>query len=188
MRKLIFKVIVLIVIIITTLLSCIGTVETEIIQDDGNIPLGEKVSKNPVKTENTDIVKELPKVCGLSTIQCSDREIVKHLSYKYEVDWKLIEAIVIHETGNRTSYAYKELNNVGGLMRWDRDRQRMILIQFETRYTSYETMIQIIKKYYIDKGLTSIEQIGAKYAPVGNNDDGTNQYWVIGVKSIYDNL
>lgn len=190
MKKSIFKVIILIVVVIATLLSCIGTVETETLKDDGNIPLGENIAKNPIKTENTDIVKELPKVCGLSTMQCSDREIVKYLSYKYEVDWKLIEAIVIHETGNRTSRAYKELNNVGGLMRWDRIAQKTKLMQFETVYDSYETMIQIIKKHYLDKGLTTIEQIGEKYAPINASNDpkGLNNHWVSGVKSIYDNL
>lgn len=180
----------LIVVAIISLLTITPSVWSYLYEDSVDIPLTENIAENTVKMENTDIVKELPKVCGLSTIQCSDREIVKHLSYKYEVNWKLIEAIVIHETGNRTSYAYKELNNVGGLMRWDRIAQKTKLMQFETVYDSYETMIQIIKKYYLDKGLTTIEQIGEKYAPINASNDskGLNNHWVEGVKSIYDNL
>jgi len=156
-----------------------------------NNPTSEKVSKNTVKVENNDILeKGLPSVCSLSTIECNETEVVQYLSNKYNVDWKLIESIVIHETGNRTSKAYKELNNVGGLMRWDRIAQKTKLMQFETVYDSYETMIQIIKKYYLDKGLTTIEQIGEKYAPINASNDskGLNNHWVEGVKSIYDNL
>lgn len=140
-----------------------------------------KNAKNTIKNE----IK--PQVCGLSTIQCEEEnetDLVKEISARYEVDWKLIEAIVIHETGNRTSLAYKNLNNVGGLMGSNG------LMKFDTVEESYEFMIRVIKNYYIDMGLTTIEQIGSKYCPVGAKNDpaGINQYWVGGVKSIYENL
>lgn len=114
----------------------------------------------------------------------NETELVKKISAKYDVDWKLIEAIVRHETGNRTSRAYHELNNVGGLMGKDG------LMKFETKEESYERLVYVIKTYYIDQGLTTIEQIQKKYAPIGveNDPNNLNQYWTSSVRAIYESL
>ena len=121
-----------------------------------NTQVKTKVSENIVKSE----IKDKSQVCGLSTIQCeedNETDLVKEISSRYEVDWKLIESIVIHETANRTSLAYKNRNNVGGLMGSDG------LMRFDTIEESYEFMIRAIKVYYLEKGLTTIEQIQKKY-------------------------
>lgn len=150
-----------------------------------NTQVIKKVVKNTVKMENNGTSR----ICGLSTVTCeqeqkNETDLVKEISARYEVDWKLIEAIVRHETGNRTSLAYRNLNNVGGLMGSDG------LMRFETVADSYEFMIKAIKTYYIEQGLTTIEEIGSKYCPIGakNDEKGINQFWVSGVKAIYESL
>lgn len=189
-RKIRWKRVIATIFIITLLIMSLNVItrtkHEQTSESRPNTQVETKVSVNTVKNEN----KDKPQVCGLSTIQCDVKEektetdIVKEISAQYGVDWKLIEAIVIHETGNRTSLAYKNLNNVGGLMGSNG------LMKFETVADSYEFMIRAIKTYYIDKGLTTIEQIQKKYAPenVENDPDNLNSHWRKGVQSIYENL
>ena len=148
-----------------------------------NTQVETKVSKNAVKNENNDTSR----FCTLHVVTCyeeNETELVKKISAKYDVDWKLIEAIVRHETGNRTSRAYHELNNVGGLMGKDG------LMKFDSKEESYERLVYVIKNYYIDQGLTTIEQIQKKYAPIGaeNDPNNLNQYWTSSVRAIYESL
>ena len=181
----------LLIIFLSTLLimpifQILGTNKKQTTEISVNIPIETNVSKNTVKMQNT-AYKDPDRLCELYSITCpeeNETELVKKISAKYDVDWKLIEAIVRHETGNRTSRAYHELNNVGGLM------GKEGLMKFDSKEESYERLVYIIKNYYIDMGLTTIEQIGSKYCPVGakNDPNNLNQYWVKGVKSIYENL
>jgi hypothetical protein len=59
-------------------------------------------------------------------------------------------------------------------------------------YSTYEEgldhFVSVLKNYYFDEGLTTIEQIGAKYCPVGAENDpkGLNVNWVPSVTSIYN--
>ena len=48
--------------------------------------------------------------------------------------------------------------------------------------------VRILKTYYFEKGLNTIEEIGAKYCPVGaaNDPNGLNKYWVGGVTNVYN--
>lgn len=50
-------------------------------------------------------------------------------------------------------------------------------------------MVSLLQNNYFGKGLDTIEKIGAKYCPVGadNDPNGLNQYWVPGVTRIYNN-
>ena len=94
----------------------------------------------------------------------------------------LIISISRHETGNWTSKAFKNNNNFGGIM----------TSKGLKNYDSYEEglhdFVRILKNYYFDLGLDTIEKIGAKYCPVGaeNDPNGLNQYWVSGVTAIYN--
>ena len=94
----------------------------------------------------------------------------------------LVISISRHETGNWTSKAFKNNNNFGGIM----------TSKGLKNYKSYEEglhdFVKILKKYYFDLGLDTIEKIGAKYCPVGaeNDPNGLNQYWVGGVTAIYN--
>lgn len=88
-------------------------------------------------------------------------------------------SIIIHETGNGTSQAVRERNNVGGIFEGNK------LKYYKSVDDSIWDMASRIKKYYIDEGKTSIEAFGAKYCPIGNNDDGTNKHWIPTVSKYY---
>ena len=51
-------------------------------------------------------------------------------------------------------------------------------------------MARNISNNYLGKGLSSISDIGAKYAPIGASNDptGLNNYWVNGVTQYYNQL
>ena len=95
----------------------------------------------------------------------------------------LVISISRHETGNWTSKAFKNNHNFGGIM----------TSKGLKNYNSYEEGLQdfvrILKNYYFDLGLDTIEKIGAKYCPVGakNDPNNLNQYWVGGVSQFYNN-
>ena len=108
------------------------------------------------------------------------------LADEYGIDYKLAIAISKHETGNYTSYAFKSLNNVGGMMYWDGNK--MSLKSYNSLENGIIAFISNLKNNYIDLGLDTIEKIQVKYAPIGINDNGTNQYWVNGVYNYYNLL
>ena len=72
------------------------------------------------------------------------------------------------------------------MMFWNGNK--MELREYGTIKDGYYSCGNNLKNNYIDKGLTTIEQIQKKYAPAGTNDNGTNQYWVAGVTNIYKKL
>ncbi|MBZ6441873.1 glucosaminidase domain-containing protein [Paenibacillus polymyxa] len=100
---------------------------------------------------------------------------------KYGVDPALLAAIAVHETGNGTSKAVKNRNNVGGMM------GKNGLMTFNSLQDGIDKMASNLKRNYIDKGLTTIPQIQRKYAPVGAGNDPTNlnSNWVGGVSRYY---
>lgn len=91
-------------------------------------------------------------------------------------------AIAVHETGNGTSNAVRKKNNVGGMM------GKNGLMTFDSIEQGIDKMASNLKRNYFDKGLTTIEQIQRKYAPIGVENDAktnVNQYWVSGVSKYY---
>lgn len=112
-------------------------------------------------------------------------ELFVSLGKEYNVNSLLVASICIHETGNGTSKVCVENNNPGGLMQdgkyfWKfRSIEAGILKTFET-----------IRLEYIDKGLTDIDGIGRKYAPVGvrNDPQNLNACWINNVTKIYTDL
>lgn len=104
---------------------------------------------------------------------------------KYGIDPLLLTAIAMHETGNGTSPAVKNKNNPGGLM-----RSKGGLQEFSSLEEGIDKMASTLKRLYIDQGLTTIEQISKKYAPVGAANDPTNlnKNWVAGVTKFYNQL
>ena len=111
---------------------------------------------------------------------------VEMISKQYEVEYELVEAIIRHETGNRTSKAFKELNNPCGNM----SRTTGKLIHYKTINDGYRSCANNLKNNYINQGLVTISEIGHKYAPVNakNDPNGLNNYWISGVTRIYNQL
>lgn len=101
---------------------------------------------------------------------------------KAGVDPALLMAIAQVETGNGTSSAFKKkLNAMGVSPNGGGPRS------FGSVRESIEYMAARLKSNYIDKGLTDIASIGAKYSPVGaaNDPNGTNHTWADQVAARY---
>ncbi len=94
------------------------------------------------------------------------------------IDPVLLTAIAKLETGNGTSNAVKKYNNPGGLMN-PASTNMTGFIQFATLEEGISGMARNLYKNYIGMGITTIEAIGAKYAPPGaaNDPHGTNGLW-----------
>ncbi|WP_033542923.1 glucosaminidase domain-containing protein [Planococcus sp. CAU13] len=96
---------------------------------------------------------------------------------KYDLDPNLLSAIAIHETGNGTSRAANEKNNIAGMM------GKNGLRSYDSVEESIFDMARNLRQNYLNQGKTTIASIGAKYAPVGAGNDptGLNNHWVTGV-------
>ncbi|MGM0898363.1 MAG: glucosaminidase domain-containing protein [Bacillota bacterium] len=103
---------------------------------------------------------------------------------KYDIDPKLLSAIAVHETGNGSSRAANEKNNIAGMM------GKNGLRSYETVADSIYDMARNLRQNYLNQGKESIAQIGAKYAPVGaaNDPTGLNNHWTKGVQRFYNTL
>lgn len=96
----------------------------------------------------------------------------------------LIISISRHETGNWTSQAFINKHNFGGIM-CNQATQIKSYASYEEGLTDF---ILVLKNVYFNKGLNTIAEIGAKYCPVGaeNDPNGLNKYWVGGVTTFYE--
>lgn len=119
-------------------------------------------------------------ICNYDSVTC----LIKNTADNYNINWKLAVAISKHETGVYTSVAFKEKNNVGGNFR------NGSLMTFSSLNEGIDFFVRNLKNNYIDMGLTSIETIRPKYAPVGatNDPNNLNSYWVNGVTKYYNEL
>ena len=104
---------------------------------------------------------------------------------KYGVDPKLLIAIAMHETNQGTSPAFLRKNNAMGISPnggGPRD--------FSSVEESIDYAARLLRKHYLDKGLTTIAAIGGKYAPVGADNDprNFNQHRAKGVRKYYNSL
>lgn len=97
----------------------------------------------------------------------------------------LVIAISKHETGNWTSSLYKNNNNFGGIY----NSKEKKFYSYESNEKGLQAFVNLLKNNYFGKGLDTIEEIGAKYCPVGAENDptGVNQHWVPKVTQYYNN-
>ena len=149
----------------------------KVIQIDQEEEKSLKTQKN-AELESLEKIEELSNECNLDEVSCK----IKEVAQDYGVDWRLAVAISKHETGNYTSKAFNELNNVGGNFR------NGSLMVFEDLDKGIDFFISNLKNNYIDMGLDTIELIQPKYCPIGINDNGDNKYWVGGVTKYYNEL
>lgn len=140
-----------------------------------NLPV--ETTEKPVveeKVENTTCKLDNKNACNIY-----NKAIEKGLTENQSL---LVVAISTHETGYWTSKAFTENHNFGGIM------TSKGLKSYSTYEEGLDHFVSVLKNYYFDKGLTTIEQIGAKYCPVGAENDpkGLNVNWVPSVTSIYN--
>lgn len=97
---------------------------------------------------------------------------------RWRVDPLLLVAIAGHESRFGKS-AYRPFNAWG----WGG-------MTFDSWSEGIETVAKGLRENYLDRGLTTVAEIGAKYAPIGAGNDPTNlnQYWQSGVGRIYAEL
>ncbi|RYD07207.1 hypothetical protein N752_01075 [Desulforamulus aquiferis] len=88
---------------------------------------------------------------------------------QYGIDPAFLAAVAMHETGNGTSRAIRENNNVGGMMKPGGG-----LMSFSSISEGINAMASNLKQLYLDDGLYTISQIQKRYAPVGAGNDPTN--------------
>lgn len=103
---------------------------------------------------------------------------------KYDIHPGLLSAIAIHETGNGSSKAVNEKNNVAGMM------GKNGLRSYASVEDSIFDMARNLRQNYLNQGKDTIVKIGAKYAPVGaaNDPTGLNNHWTQGVNRYYNSL
>lgn len=131
-------------------------------------------SESPLENLNSNLKGKLSNV-GAAFIEAGR---------KYNINPKLLASIAMHETGNGTSRAANEKNNIAGMM------GKNGLRQYDSVEESVFDMARNLRKNYLDKGLDTIAKIGAKYAPVGATNDptGLNNHWVKGVNNFFGTL
>ena len=135
-----------------------------------------------VKEEIKEEVKEEP-TCNYDEVSCKIYNKAKELGMNEEQS-KITIAISRWETGNYTSSAFKNKNNVGGMM------CQSGLIKYSSLDEGIHAFVKNLKNNYFDIGLDTIDKIQSKYCPVGakNDPNGLNKYWLNGVKEIYNTL
>lgn len=149
----------------------------------------ETIKEEIEEIEPIEEIIELPEVktCPYDEISCKifDAGIEKELS-----DDEILMAIAISkwETGNYTSYAFKSLNNVGGMMYWNGSKS--VLQSFSSIDEGIEKYLNNLEKNYYNLGLDTLEEIQPKYCPIGadNDPNNLNQYWLDGVLNIYNKI
>ena len=110
------------------------------------------------------------------------------------LDPRLLISIAMNESARGTSYAARTRHNLFG--RWDanavnpRTGARGYHKYYRDADESIRDIARHLRREYIDKGLTSIEAIGRKYAPVGAENDprGLNGGWAAAVGKFYQQL
>lgn len=101
---------------------------------------------------------------------------------KNQIDPVLFASIAFHETGRGTSKMVRERNNPGGLY----NSKTNSFFVYPTLDAGLDAMASNLYRLYISQGLLTIEAIGAKYAPIGvdNDPNNLNIHWVPNVSKI----
>lgn len=161
-------------------------VDTKVIQTNvSNIVEKVETTEQVEETETTEQVAIVEQTNATCKINNESACYIYNNAIAYGFDHNqalLVVAISRHETANWTSSLYVNSNNFGGLYNSSAKK----FFSYETKEDGLNAMLRTLSKGYFEKGLTTIEDIGAKYCPVGANDNGSNKYWVGSVTEIYN--
>lgn len=151
--------------------------QVETLQNEINI------QNSQLETKDKEIAR-LKVVANLKDIEKKiyNKALESDLTHEQAI---LVVAISKHETGNWTSSLYKNNNNFGGIYN-SKDKK---FYSYESNDKGLQAFVNLLKNNYFGKGLDTIEEIGAKYCPVGAENDptGVNQHWVPKVTQYYNN-
>ena len=168
------------VLLLTFILDFVG-----IIQDKKIISFA-KVNANTLTLVTPPKASELEEAkvsCEYDEVSC--KIYIKGLELGMSKEQVLISiAISKWETGDYTSKAFKELNNVGGMM------CNSGLIKYDSLDNGISAFLINLKDNYFGIGLDTIEKIQPKYCPIGakNDPNGLNKYWLSGVTKKLEEL
>ena len=155
-----------------------------------------KVSEETKETEILEVedvnkVEEVVDKCMMDYTSCKIKEVAIREGI---TDWKIPVAIARHECGYKDnqylSNAFKNKNNVGGMMYYDTTTKSSYLMSFDTIDAGVEAFVSNLKRNYFNLGLDTIEKIQPKYAPLNVENDpyGLNEFWIIGVRAFYNDI
>lgn len=161
-------------------------IDTKVIQTNvSNIVEKVETTEQVEETETTEQVAIVEQTNATCKIDNETACYIYNSAIEYGLDHNqalLVVSISRHETGGWSSSLYVNNNNFGGLYNSSAKK----FFSYETKEDGLNAMLNTLSKGYFNKGLTTIESIGAKYCPVGANDNGSNQYWVGSVTKIYN--
>ena len=166
----------------------------------------EKPLKKDVSSDLLPIEKSVDEI-RLETIQKINLFLTGKMTNKGEVIYiacksqspqvnaKLLTAIIILESGKDfNSHNVIHNNNVSG-MNWSSNSKyprNGWYVQYPDVDASIYDLAERLSKYYIAQGLTTIELIGQKYAPLDDPREGmygmSNKHWVANVTRIYNQI
>ena len=144
-----------------------------------------------LEVEDVNKVEEVVDKCMMDYTSCKIKEVAIREGI---TDWKIPVAIARHECGYKDnqylSNAFKNKNNVGGMMYYDTTTKSSYLMTFDTIDSGVEAFVSNLKRNYFNLGLDTIEKIQPKYAPVNTANDpyGLNEFWVSGVRAFYNDI
>ena len=144
-----------------------------------------------LEVEDVNKVEEVVDKCMMDYTSCKIKEVAIREGIS---DWKIPVAIARHECGYKDnqylSNAFKNKNNVGGMMYYDTTTKSSYLMTFDTIDSGVEAFVSNLKRNYFNMGLDTIEKIQPKYAPVNAQNDpyGLNEFWVSGVRAFYNDI
>lgn len=146
-----------------------------------------EVKAKTIITSKIPNIKEVEKTkeekCIFDSISCKIAENGKKIGL---TDEEILISIAISkwETGNYTSSAFKEKNNVGGMM------CNSGLISYSSLDKGIEKFLINLKNNYFDIGLNTLEKIQPKYCPIGAKNDptGLNKNWLSGTNKMLNEL
>ena len=144
-----------------------------------------------LEVEDVNKVEEIVDKCMMDYTSCKIKEVAIREGI---TDWKIPVAIARHECGYKDnqylSNAFKNKNNVGGMMYYDTTTKSSYLMTFDTIDEGVEAFVSNLKRNYFNIGLDTIEKIQPKYAPVNAQNDpyGLNEFWVSGVRAFYNDI
>ena len=160
-------------------------------QKDIKVSEETKQESEVLEVEDINKVEEVVDKCMMDYTSCKIKEVAIREGI---TDWKIPVAIARHECGYKDnqylSNAFKNKNNVGGMMYYDTTTKSSYLMTFDTIDEGVEAFVSNLKRNYFNLGLDTIEKIQPKYAPLNVENDpyGLNEFWIIGVRAFYNDI
>ena len=166
--------------------------DEEHFEEQKDIKVSEETKGTEIlEVEDVNKVEEVVDKCMMDYTSCKIKEVAIREGIN---DWKIPVAIARHECGYKDnqylSNAFKNKNNVGGMMYYDTTTNSSYLMSFDTIDAGVEAFVSNLKRNYFNVGLDTIEKIQPKYAPVNAANDhyGLNEFWVSGVRAFYNDI